>query len=70
MCKRYPDCIHAGPVMKKVDGVDRYCETLLLNANCPYHGMGCLGCTYSARAMGGINLTEAARLCELWRSRC
>lgn len=45
MCDQ-PNCtLHAGPVMDKIDGLARHCETVLPNHDCPYLALGCLGCT-------------------------
>lgn len=37
--------MHMGPIMDKIDGFARHCETLLPNHACPYLAFGCLGCT-------------------------
>lgn len=46
MCNNYPNCQHAGPLVDKVAGIDRHCETVLPNHDCPYLMMGCFGCTF------------------------
>jgi hypothetical protein len=42
-----PGCtLHAGPIMDPVEGKIRHCDTaVLLNSECPYLELGCLGCT-------------------------
>lgn len=37
---------HEGPVMDKVPGLTRHCETLLSNRECPYIELGCKGCMF------------------------
>lgn len=39
----------AGPVMDKLPGIDRHCETIKPNGECPYLKLGCLGCTFKSR---------------------
>ena len=43
--------IHAGPIMDKIEGIPRHCETVLHNSRCPYLKFGCLGCTFKAPAL-------------------
>jgi hypothetical protein len=44
-----PGCTtHAGPIMKPVAGKVRHCDTPLMNSECPYLELGCLGCTLNA----------------------
>ena len=49
MCNRYPNCDHAGPLIEKRDGLDRHCETVKPNHDCPYLMLGCAGCTFAGR---------------------
>ena len=46
MCNRFPKCVHAGPVLDKLPGLDRHCETIKPNHQCPYLPLGCQGCTF------------------------
>lgn len=40
-----PRSMHAGPVMDRVPGLSRHCETTMTNSSCPYIPLGCQGCT-------------------------
>ena len=56
--------MHAGPVMKAIEGIQQHCKTTLRNSRCPYLKMGCLGCT---RKSAMINVSEIAELMRKWR---
>ncbi|BCS55173.1 hypothetical protein GSbR_19540 [Geobacter sp. SVR] len=38
------ETLHEGPVMDKIEGMPRHCETLKPNRLCPYIPLGCTGC--------------------------
>ena len=41
---------YAGPIMDKIKGLDRHCETVKRNSRCPYLKLGCKGCTLAPPA--------------------
>lgn len=45
---KFYEPIHAGPVMRARRDLPRHCETVLPNQSCPYHALGCLGCTIAS----------------------
>lgn len=53
------DDMHAGPIMDKVPGFARHCETVMENHKCPYIPMGCLGCTLKRPAFDTRRIQDA-----------
>jgi len=47
--------------MDKRPGLDRHCETVSVNSNCPYLQLGCKGCTFKYR----INIRRIASYMRL-----